>query len=398
MTRGRSPVPGTLFLPTRITAYKQVEGCKPNESNDYKCTTKPWVHAEGDFKTTMHIADVERFTVLVNQAFSADTPGAKNVKGNAADFYGFVEGRPDLVDFYTSNAKAKGHIAQLEKDDADELKAIVAEHPIPVKKPDGKGFFKNTFALEGMGDVLEVNDILRMADIRGAALLDEVRPDGTTMRTEGGVISLDITYTNKANWDWFGQMEPHYVISAKYIPMKYYKLDYESYDPKLKQRTMHDVHGLLFLIEVKGAIRVFTLTNLLTVLTTAMVSLALANTLTDVIMSYAPCLGLSAHYDILKYQPTMDFSDLQARVDAVKKQCADQGKPYDPAKSKASACSTAINKFAESKAPIPPGTMLQIICAFEQRLNRLDGMDTSVGDDACDLRVKDLKQEFGATV
>jgi len=412
MTRGRSPVPGTLFLPTRITSFRQKEGCKPDESNDFKCTTKPWVHADGDFKSTMHVADVERFTMLINQAFSADLPGAgPNVQGRSADFQGFAVGRPDLIDFYTKNANTKGRIARLEKEDAAELKAIVAEHPIPTKADD-KGDFKNTYSIAGNGDVFEVSDILRMADIRGADVLDVVRGDGSTMRTEGGVISIDITYTNKAKLDVLGNAEPHYVVSAKYIPMKYYKIDYESMDKAGKERIMHDVHGLLILINVQGAIRVFTMANLLVVLTTAMVSLALANTLTDYIMSYAPCLGVTDHYDILKYQPTMDFSDLRDRIKGLKKKCAAKGKPYDSKKVKASVCSSAINHFATKaqeaqackgteeekqslidEAHISHDTMLQIICCFEQRLNRLDGMDAANSDDACGAQVLELKKQ-----
>merc|ERR1719375_2138182 len=74
MTRGRSPVPGTLFMPTRIKSTKQKVGCTPNEGNGFECKTKPWVHADGDYVKEMMVADVERFTVLINQAFSADLP------------------------------------------------------------------------------------------------------------------------------------------------------------------------------------------------------------------------------------------------------------------------------------------------------------------------------------
>jgi hypothetical protein len=252
MTRGRSPVPGTLFIPTRITSIKQAVGCQPEESNGYTCGTKPWVHAPGsddDITRTIMVADMERFTVLINQAFTADVPG-HDVSGRASDSQGFIKGRPDLVDFYTQNEETKGYIHRLEKDDKDKLKHISTLHQIP-SKADFKGDFENVFSLKGNGDVLAVSELLRMADLRGSELLDEVRGDGTTMRTEGAVIAVDITYTNAAQWDFLGTKEPHYTISAKFIPMQYYKIVYESmptHDSKF--RTMHDVHGLLFLFTV----------------------------------------------------------------------------------------------------------------------------------------------------
>jgi len=217
------------------------------------------------------------------------------------------------------------------------------------------------------------------------------------------VISIDITYSNVKNWDFFGKAPPTYTVSAKFIPMKYYKIAYETMHGTDK-RTMHSVHGLLFQINVQGYIRTFTLTNLLTVLTTAMVSLAMASTLTDAIMAYCPCLALKDHYNVLKFQPTMDFSDLEERIRVVKEQCKAKGQKYDPSQVKSSSCSDAINKFASEyinsdaansadRTHISHDTMLNIICTFEQRLNRLDGMDVS-NDDACAKVVNEFRDSF----
>merc|ERR1719224_89858 len=80
-------------------------------------------------------------------------------------------------------------------------------------------------------------------------------------------------------------------------------------------RIMYQVHGLLFVVTVRGSIRIFSWSHLLVVLSTAMVSLAMANTLTDLIMSYWPGLSsTSGHYNILKYQMSMDFSSLSKTI------------------------------------------------------------------------------------
>lgn len=233
-----------------------------------------------------------------------------------------------------------------------------------------------------------------MADLRGAAILDEVREDGTTMREEGGVISIDVTYSNDVKLDIFGKAPPIYTVTAKFIPMKYYKIAYESLLSE-DERIMHSVHGLLFLINVKGYVKTFTLTNLLTVLTTAMVSLAMASTLTDYIMSYAPCLGLKNHYNSIKFQETMDFSDLDARIAALKERLPD----YNPTKVKASACSDTVNDMAakgriDMSSKEDQDKLLGVICMFEQRLNRLDGMDVSDDNDACGKFASNIKKTF----
>jgi len=330
-------------------------------------------------------SDVERFTLRINQAFSSAVDG---VSGTSTDFEGFAEGRPDLQDFYTSR---KGYVSRLEKKDAEQLEHIAALHPIP-SKADFTGDFKNMFH-DGNGDIFEVNDILRMADLRGGSMLDILRDDGTTMRQKGAVVTIDVTYSNKKIFDIFGNTPETYVMSAKFLPMTYYKIQYETIHDA-DTRTMSDVHGLLIMINVTGSIRTFDLTNLLTVLTTAMVSLALASTLTDLILSYAPCLGLKDHYNILKYQPTMDFSDLQARINTLKEQAKAQGKEYDTAVHKSSVSSDAINEYATAKKHIDQDTMLKIICTFEMRLNRLDGMDACDGGDACSEVVKNWRTTF----
>merc|ERR1711966_565347 len=113
-------------------------------------------------------------------------------------------------------------------------------------------------------------------------------------------------------------------------------------------------------------------------LTTAMVALAMATTVTDYIMSYC-CLSLSPHYNMLKYQPTMDFGDFRMAKEVVKERHAND---YDPRKHKATSVSQAISDAAEGvKDILDKDMLLPIICSFEQRLNRLDGVDVENVED-----------------
>lgn len=369
MTRGRSPVPGTLFIPTRILDYDQVEGCKLTKENGYKCHTKPWVRKDKKKHPKMtYVADVERFSILINQAFNAEIKGHE-VQGRAADFDAYIHGQKTLnEDFKT---KHTGYLEHM-----DEVEKTVKKTIIVPKKEDKKSLFPGAFSTH-KGDVLQVQDILRLADARGVEMLDLVREDGTTMRSEGGVIDISIEYSNVKTFDPLGKTYPHYTITAKFLPMRYYKIAYESLTSE-KERTMHNVHGLLILMRVHGTIRVWSTMHLLTVLTTAMVSLAMATTLTDYIMQYL--FTFSGRYTILKFQPTQDYTQLGETLTQLKE--AHKG-DYNPKTHKAMPHADILNDWAEQGQKIPKDLndektnkeLLFILMKVEQRLNRLDGMD-----------------------
>jgi hypothetical protein len=365
MARGRSPVPGTLFMPTRVKVIKQKHGCQPAADNEYACDTKPWVHDGEDFVSEFYPADIERFTVLINHAFSSDIAGGSNIGGRASDFQGYEAGRPELEDFFT---KRKGYIQRLEKDKKDDLEDISKKHEIPMEANASSDFGK-TWQIP-LGDIMSVGDLLKLCDIRGAGLLDYVRRNGESIRYEGGVIQVDVTYSNAAKFDFWGHSEPHYTITAKYMPMHKYSVVYDKLDKTDEtKREVHKVHGLLFLFTVKGEIRAFTLTALLTMLTTALVSLTLATTITDFAMSY--CFSNSVSYDVLKYQPSADFSDLRARVEASKD-------------GQTSVAGHIINKAIDNSHPTIQEDLLTVLAVFETRLNKLDGVNPAQVGDAYD--------------
>lgn len=358
MTRGRSPVPGTIFLPTRIVSVPQVKGCKPSKSNGYSCDTKPWVRKPDGKETDIVIADIERFTVLVNQAF--ETEGAAKVSGRAADFEAYVKGHEHLEDLHT---KHEGYLKHVDKLTA----AAATEWPIP-EEPDPKALFKKVFKASN-GDVMAVADILRMADVRGSQLLDLVRPDGESMRSQGAVIDMSIEYSNKKKFDFFGSAKPHYTITCKLLPMRYYKIIYEEMSSE-EEREFKAVHGLLVLMRVHGKIRMFSLSHILTFLSTALVSLAMATTLTDYMMQYL--FRFSGKYGIIKYQPTEDFGHFSGVLDKLK---AKMGGNYDPKDNKAIPTADILNNCAEAGKPPEGAKLLACLLKFEQRLNRVDGMD-----------------------
>lgn len=246
------------------------------------------------------------------------------------------------------------------------LEAIVQNYAIPVAHANDSSPFGSVYAVND-GDVMSVADVMRMADVRGAAVLDQPRPDGTTMRTQGAVLSMSIEYDNTVPWDYLGKAPPHYTITCQYLPMRYYKIVYEELMANDERRLLN-VHGLLIIMRIQGKIRVFSWMHLMTILTTAMVSLAMASTLTDYLMLYL--FKLSPQYNIIKFQPTQDFGAFGKSLAAVEK------KPdYNPLTNKAVPHADVLNNCAESAVPPSGDNLLYVLLKFEQRLNRLDGMD-----------------------
>lgn len=359
MTRGRTPVPGTLFLPTRIIQRSQTRGCRPSKSNGWACNTKPWMHKAGTEKYSF-MAEVERFSLIINQAFQSSMYD-NTVSGRAADSDAFLRGHSHLQNMYT---KRKGFMKHLES----MLKQNARLTPIPSWEPNNNSVFPTVYARR-LGDVMTLTDVMRMADLRGAKLMDMVRPDGTTMRSQGAVLDMSIEYSNARQWDIFGHQEPYYTITCSFVPMKYYKIIYEE-KVSQDQRFRYDVHGILLLMRVHGKIRVWDWTHLLTVLTTAMVSLAMANTVTDYMMLYL--FQFSSRYSIIKYQPTQDFGKFSTVLDAVEEK---HGANFDPLTHKAMPHADMLNDAAEVGKTLEGDDLLHVLLKFEQRLNRLDGMD-----------------------
>jgi len=380
MARGRSPVPGSLFLPTRISETLQKRGCTLTKENRYACDTKPWVRKDPkQHPKVVFVAEVERFNVLVNQAFESTYKG-NTVKGRAFDFKAYMQGQPKLEDMDIKNMSFVQHLKS-------EMKAVAKASVVPEKaelhKDDGTNHaspFETAYA-QTDGDVMSVADILRMADASGAAMLDEPRENGETMRSEGAVVQMHITYDNVKAFDLWGSANATYTITATYLPMKYYRITYDTLLPGGDERTVSNVYGLLILMTVNGKIRTFSISHLLTYLTTAMVSLALATTLTDYMMQYL--FAQSARFITLKFQPSLNFGDLSA--------------------DKAGACVDLLNKKAEAylkgeDASFEKQDLLAILLKFANRLNRLDALDdinAADGDNACG-DVEDDKRDRGS--
>eukprot|EP00929_Paragymnodinium_shiwhaense_P105609 TRINITY_DN70653_c0_g2_i1.p1 TRINITY_DN70653_c0_g2~~TRINITY_DN70653_c0_g2_i1.p1 ORF type:complete len:644 (-),score=146.71 TRINITY_DN70653_c0_g2_i1:37-1968(-) len=162
--------------------------------------------------------------------------------------------------------------------------------------------------------VLSVADLLKLAHVEGAAFLDAASPadlDGKdgTVRDSGAVLRLDIVYTNRAHWDFFGQTPVHYQVSAhvqkkvKSAPHSFVMADKKNDT----HREIQNIKGLLVKVNVDAQIRVFDITSLVTVATAAAALIVAAVWITDFLMLHVPIFSFKperVYY--VKYQPWID--------------------------------------------------------------------------------------------
>jgi len=363
MQGGPTPVPGTAFIPTRVTTIKQTVGCRPTEENDYACDTKPYVHAnpsdEGD---TIFVADVERFTLLISQAFK--TEEEPYFGGQSGSFHSEVKSARSESGLQLNKKLPKRVTAKFKHKDTDG-----SPHRLDIPdKPDPKSEFPSLLSLN-IGDVISLGDLIKLADPRGVELLDAELENGETLRHGGAVLEVTVEYDNYKMMDPLGTEEPYYTISASILPLGEYKIMYYK-EVDGDSRVLVDVHGILIVVHVVGRIRVFSFSQLLTVLTTAMVSLAIAGTATDFMMTY--CMADSTQYKVCQNQPTLDFGDFRTTMKALK---AHHGPRYDPFDHKPVVHADILNNQVDTRLAPDHEDLLLILCKFEQRLNTLDGMD-----------------------
>lgn len=136
------------------------------------------------------------------------------------------------------------------------------------------------------------------------------------------------------------------------------------------RRMARELHGILLVFQIHGSVREFDVSKLLTVLMSAMLLLTTASTLTDYIMMY--CTEFAGKYTILKYQPSQDFGTFRANLRKMRKLL---GQKFDPYNHKPVPIADILNEAAGTGV-VPSGeNLLMILNKFEQRLNRLDGID-----------------------
>jgi hypothetical protein len=316
----------------------------------------------------------------------------------------------------------------------------VSEVPMPELDAPRDNSYPSVVSLQ-FGDIISIGDLLRLSDPYardGEMVLDSLHApqddnDGnaetrdftkqakrvsenetkeenlrhlgqeapTTLRYQGGILVVNIQYMNTAPWDYLATAPVRYVISSSLMPQDKFKQMYKD-EGGSGMRTVNNVHGLLIEARVRGKIREFRFSALLTTITTALALLAAPVSVTDAVMLYV--LEDKDKFTILKYQPTQDFSELRALQTAQKMETEARGAKYDEVEQKPTPDGDFLSDIFErfrnahwnpdmlvdvdrslieqSQSRLCGGQprswlldTLAVMIRHEQRLNRVDGMD-----------------------
>jgi hypothetical protein len=342
------PMPGYFWAPSRVSQFKQDRGCRPSEENGWTCHDAQLYQTarhedKGPAEKSFYIADFERFTILIDHSFFNPQTGKE---GTSQHFKGFLD-----------VAGVDDHIE-------------VPDHP------HSNEILPETFKID-QGFVASIGDLLRMADRRGADLLDvpyEYDGERQTRRWNGGVLRISVFYSNNRKWSPLGLGSISYTMKAEVMPNLEYKQQFVDERSKLENsgfRVVHDHHGFLIGVHVHGELSIFSFAYLLQVLTASLGMLAGITLAIDFMMTNV--FPLREKLSLLKTQVSADMCKAE-QIHQLKKT------HYNHLSAQILDEAAKImhkNIKEETKVdPLPdPHELVYLLMKTEQRLNRLDGLD-----------------------
>lgn len=389
------PHPGILFVPSRNHTRMQDKGCDPEATG--VCQNLWTFPKEAENHDDTYIPEIADFTVLLDHSFHIVLGGDQFGVAMARDLDGSISQVKDISQ--PKDAPYTVHRG---------IRTMILPNVSQTRLPGYESAISFPF-----GDVISVGDLLKMADPQGREgkdLLDVVDQDaheGGSLRFAGGKLIIIIEYSNKQLFDPFGQAPIQYTIRAVLMPEPENKV-MKTVRVADAKRSIVDIHGISIMAMAHGKVRVFSLNNLIMVLTTGLALLTASRVLTNFIMVYL--MEDSVKYFILKYQPTMHFNHVRDMRDEHRKVLGDE---YHIAEHKFSATSDVLSdifapfvdqpklNLADVEAEVlrrtketfgrrdETGTLtgrswwldlLAVLVRHEQRLNRLDATDeTNLG-------------------
>mmetsp|Transcript_22653 Transcript_22653/g.51761 ORF Transcript_22653/g.51761 Transcript_22653/m.51761 type:complete len:638 (+) Transcript_22653:75-1988(+) len=350
----------SIFLATRYNNITQTKDHGHPKTNPYK-------FKKDDVQLDHYVADIERFTVLIDHSFISRDSG---LEGKASGLMGFWETHDGKAVhspcFYdTCKHQSKG-------------------------APDRGGF--DSLVSITSGDIISFGDLLKMVGLNGT-LDQKTDMVSTSLRDQGGILMIDVVYNNVKLWDFFGSQQRNitYTYRPRYVPTRGYKRMY--IERSGDERVLHNFHGFNVDVVVQGNLVTFDPQHLLLVLTTSVTLLALSHFFVDNLATKV--LPLRAKFKLLKFQQTEDFSDYRRRVAFFRKaECrilesnggdgSGTQEMLRRSNFEAMALHAAVRRVQKNKPQAEElkfgylpneQELLAIILQHERRLNRLDARD-----------------------
>jgi len=292
---------GNIVMPTRITFQQQSPSgkCGINDP-DEGCEN---IYTFDSYGNTTFMADVERFTLLIDHAFTMPREIVQTA-GVLGNFLPKAPERGSTVDFpgYWERCEDPANLKGCE---------LVRIPCLPGTKCDGtykagkftKDTIPGTIGLS-VGDVITVGGLLELA---GVHLDDGVNVEGESWRESGVAIQIDVDYQNRQpfRFDFWNPGDLHYIYRVSQLPVESYKTPRARILPS-GNRMLEDTHGIFISVRVQGSVAYFDATQMQLLLATCVSLLSIANM---VVNSYAESLWRhSDKYKRSKYDATVDLN------------------------------------------------------------------------------------------
>mmetsp|Transcript_47126 Transcript_47126/g.74446 ORF Transcript_47126/g.74446 Transcript_47126/m.74446 type:complete len:592 (-) Transcript_47126:167-1942(-) len=384
------PQPSEIFIPTMLEEIHQeisedcydpeIGGIKGSEGgrSSFDCA-RPWVTKK---KERFYMANIEDFDLNLQHTFEQADIG---VAGTSVDYQGFLaackSNHPDSLD-----ECIRMRIPNSDGDAAD-------EDLVGLTSAEEEGIESLTGTPKGdqirFGDLLKVTPVAQehgLDNILDAELPDYFEHPGKSLREVGGLLLLDVNYDN------FGYLRPGitiggfpssfnlkpitYTYRAYFLPMRTnVKIQLIGDGDFPHKRTVDKWYGVTIKMQFNGKLVMYSTSEVLTALSSGLILVTSATTLVMYLAAYL--LPLKEKYCLLMYQLSEDFSDyIFMKHNRTNK---------DRAQSSYATGQLILDKLQSADQSLTNKEKLQILCAYEMRLNRLDGMDPKcvfeAGDD-----------------
>eukprot|EP00929_Paragymnodinium_shiwhaense_P051953 TRINITY_DN26067_c0_g1_i1.p1 TRINITY_DN26067_c0_g1~~TRINITY_DN26067_c0_g1_i1.p1 ORF type:complete len:410 (+),score=41.90 TRINITY_DN26067_c0_g1_i1:197-1426(+) len=266
-----------------------------HQSKNLNCNNPSASDCRNEYEFTGHdedwfVADIERFTVLLQHAFTL--PGELR---KAAQMSGGS----------TSSAAGK-----LEVCNDTDVRADCEEECVFCLfgscECDGKvAEMEEAFSIR-IGDVITVASLLKLAGVD----LDK----DVSHRRGGVVLQLEIDYSNRKAFNW-PPWQPgalQYVYRVSRVPFESIHRQSVTYYSHGKTRSVEKAHGIFILTRLTGSVHYFSWSQLLLILTTSVGLLAAADAAVHYSVPILHSSAFAADYKRHKYEEASDLSRYDA--------------------------------------------------------------------------------------
>mmetsp|Transcript_21495 Transcript_21495/g.50031 ORF Transcript_21495/g.50031 Transcript_21495/m.50031 type:complete len:521 (+) Transcript_21495:56-1618(+) len=343
------PAEDGMLLPTRIRRYDQVRSCEPKRENGWTCSTSPYEYLGSDGRveeasSDVHddkvmpkydtfITDIEHFIVHIDHGFRRKG----GLQADDISMNGKYYSCPD-PSMLSRNCDLKQIPCVHNACPAGALQPRANGGSLLARPKHGLRYGASTVAFDNRGlasqevapnklanellsatghkavslhkgDVFTLESLLQLANVN---LDDNGEEMGDTLRASGLVLVIHIEYSNCPAGAFLGFMvtpwrtpPPFYKYRMSTRKAQEYKQIRTFDDPASRTRSIRIYNGVRVVIEQTGIIALWDTAHFLVTMTTALGLMAVANTLTDLMMTYL--LPRSVEYTKRKYVTSKDF-------------------------------------------------------------------------------------------